>query len=210
MSFARRTDTHQRCAHLDLAALEELCVLTHRFSLSFVRSQVVVSRPNQIKRWRPAPSMMAPTHPQLARASLDPSKYPTINAFLKSLKRHARTLSPLFAQHATELAVLERLYYLNNNQHRPALFWQRVAEARRYSRRLRSLDVPLLVDGLRRAFYGDVTDARWVRFYFFGCLTNHESRAPCPAKLEPAKERSVVPLSARAHSQIFPRASVYL
>ncbi|KAH9966901.1 hypothetical protein BC827DRAFT_1124309 [Russula dissimulans] len=100
----------------------------------------------------------AHTHPPLARPSLDSSKYPAINVFLKSLKRHARTLSALFAQHGTELAVLERLYYLNNNQHRPALFWQRIAEARRYSRRLRSLNVPSLVDGLRRSFYGDVTD----------------------------------------------------
>ncbi|KAI0277205.1 hypothetical protein BGY98DRAFT_643847, partial [Russula aff. rugulosa BPL654] len=69
------------------------------------------------------------------------------------------TLSALFAQHATELAVLERIYYLNNNQHRPALFWQRIVEARRYSRRLRSLDVPSLVDGLRRSFYGGTVDA---------------------------------------------------
>ena len=103
---------------------------------------------------------MAPTLAPLARASLDSSKYSTVNVFLKSLKLHTRTLSALFAQHATELAVLERIYYLNNNQHRPALFWQRVVEARRYSRRLRSLDVPLLVDGLRRTFYGDAVDAR--------------------------------------------------
>lgn len=104
--------------------------------------------------------MMAPAHAPLARASLDSSKHSFINVFLKSLKLHTRTLSALFAQHATELAVLERIYYINNNQHRPALFWQRVVEARRYSRRLRSLDVPSLVDGLRRSFYGDVVDAR--------------------------------------------------
>ena len=99
-------------------------------------------------------------HAPLARASLDSSKHPSVNAFLKSLKLHTRKLGALFAQHATELAVLERLHYLNNNQHRPALFWQRVIEARRYSRRLRSLDVPALVDGLRRSFFGDVTDAK--------------------------------------------------
>jgi hypothetical protein len=105
---------------------------------------------------------MAPIHAHapLARASLDSSKYTCINVFLKSLKSHTRTLSALFAQHATELAVLERIYYLNNNQHRPALFWQRIVEARRYSRRLRSFDVPLLVDGLRRSFYGGTVDAR--------------------------------------------------
>ncbi len=104
-------------------------------------------------------ALMAPTHPPAARASLDSSKHPVINVFLKSLKSHTRTLSALFAQHATELAVLERIYYLNNNQHRPALFWKRVIEARRYSRRLRSLDVHSLVDSLRRSFYGDTVDA---------------------------------------------------
>ncbi|KAI0247196.1 hypothetical protein BJV78DRAFT_1089274, partial [Lactifluus subvellereus] len=77
-----------------------------------------------------------------------------VNAYLKSLKLHARTLDPLLTQYATELAVLERIYYINNNQHRPALFWQRVVEARRYSRRLRLLHVPSLVDRLRRSFYG--------------------------------------------------------
>jgi hypothetical protein len=101
---------------------------------------------------------MAPAHARPARASVQSSKHPVINAYLKSLKLHARTLNALFAQHAKEVAVLERLYYINHNQHRPALFWQRVVEARRYSRRLRSLDVPSLVDGLRRPFYGDATD----------------------------------------------------
>ena len=103
---------------------------------------------------------MSPTHPPLARASLDSSKYTCVDVFLKSLKSHTRTLSALFAQHATELAVLERIYYLNNNQHRPTLFWQRVVEARRYSRRLRLFGVPSLVDGLRRSFYGGTVDAR--------------------------------------------------
>jgi hypothetical protein len=103
---------------------------------------------------------MATHNAPLARASLDSSNHSYVNLFLKSLKLNTRTLSALFAQHATDLAVLERLYYLNNNQHRPALFWQRVIEARRYSRRLRSLNVPSLVDGLRRSFHGDVTDSR--------------------------------------------------
>jgi hypothetical protein len=109
---------------------------------------------------------MAPSHARalalapLARGSLNSSKHPSVDVFLKSLKLHTRTLGAIFAQHATELAVLERLHYLNNNQHRPALFWRRVVEARRYARRLRSFDVPLLVDGLRRSFYGGITDTR--------------------------------------------------
>ena len=103
---------------------------------------------------------MAPADAPPARASLESSKHPFINAYLKSLKLHLRTLNALFSQHATELAVLERIYYINNNQHRPALFWQRVVEARRYSRRLRSRDVPSLVDALRRSFYGNTTDTK--------------------------------------------------
>ncbi|KAI9459469.1 hypothetical protein BJY52DRAFT_1148960 [Lactarius psammicola] len=102
---------------------------------------------------------MAPADASLTRASLDPSKHASVDAFLKSLKLHTRKLSALLAQHATELAVLERIYYINNNQHRAALFWKRIVEARRYSRRLKSCDVSSLVSGLRRSFYGDPPDA---------------------------------------------------
>ena len=148
---------------------------------------------------------MAPTHAPLTRASLDSSKYSSVNVFLKSIKLHTRTLSALFAQHATELAVLERIYYLNNNQHRPALFWQRVVEARRYSRRLKSLDVLSLVDGLRRTFHGDVADARW------GLLLLPVLYAPLmpPAKLE-TTQGSMDTLPIRILSQIFPRAYAHL
>ncbi|KAH8980961.1 hypothetical protein EDB86DRAFT_2769151, partial [Lactarius hatsudake] len=72
------------------------------------------------------------------RASLDSSKHALVDAFPKSLKLHTRKLTALLAQHATELVVLERIYYINNNQHRAALFWKCVVEARRYSRRLNS------------------------------------------------------------------------
>ncbi|KAN0140860.1 hypothetical protein V8E53_001304 [Lactarius tabidus] len=95
----------------------------------------------------------------LARTSLDTSKHSLVDAFLKSLKLHMRKLSALLAQHAIELAVLERIYYINNNQHRAALFWKRVVEARRYSRRLKSCDVSSLVNSLRSSFYSDLPDA---------------------------------------------------
>src|SRR5258707_1685519 len=98
-------------------------------------------------------ALMAPTHPPAARASLDSSKHPVINVFLKSLKSHTRTLSALFAQHATELAVLERIYYLNNNQHRPALFWKRVIEARRDSPRPLSLPIHSLLGNAPEVIY---------------------------------------------------------
>ena len=99
----------------------------------------------------PVSSLMA----SVARASLDSSRHAFVDVFLKSLKLHMRKLSALLAQHATELAVLERIYYINNNQHRAALFWKRVVEARRYSRRLKSCDVSLLINGLRSSFYSN-------------------------------------------------------
>jgi hypothetical protein len=145
-------------AYLYLSALKELGILAHRSRKSLAGGIKPSGKPHAARPEHPA--LMAPTHALLARTSLDSSNYSFINVFLKSQKLHTRTLSALFAQHATELTVLERIYYLNNNQHRPALFWQRVVEARRYSRRLRSLDVPFLVDGLRKSFYGDVADAR--------------------------------------------------
>ncbi|KAH9168743.1 hypothetical protein EDB89DRAFT_2073624 [Lactarius sanguifluus] len=102
---------------------------------------------------------MAPSDASLARASLDSSKHSFIDVFLKSLKLHTRKLGALLAQHATELLVLERIYHINNNQHRAALFWKRIVEARRYARRLKSCDVSSLVNGLRMSFY-DQSDAR--------------------------------------------------
>ncbi|KAH9038340.1 hypothetical protein EDB85DRAFT_1933357 [Lactarius pseudohatsudake] len=102
---------------------------------------------------------MAFSDASLARASLDSSKHSFVDAFLKSLKLHTRKLGALLAQHATELLVLERIYHINNNQHRAALFWKRIVEARRYARRLKSCDVSSLVNGLRMSFY-DQSDAR--------------------------------------------------
>ncbi|KAI0273365.1 hypothetical protein BC834DRAFT_816340 [Gloeopeniophorella convolvens] len=101
---------------------------------------------------------MAPVHSPLVRAELDTSKHSAVDAFLKSLKQHTRTLSALYSQHTTELAVLERIYYINNNQHRAALFWKRVVEARRYALRLKSLGVLAHVNALRAAFYGSPVD----------------------------------------------------
>jgi len=163
MSFVWRNDTHYY-TYLYLSALEELGILAHCSTIGprvnnrrgMDVGQVTCGGPD----CPPRLALMAPTHAPLARTSLDSSKYTSVDVFLKSLKSHTRKLNALFAQHTTELAVLERIYYLNNNQHRPALFWQRIVEARRYSRRLRSLDVPSLVDGLRRSFYGGTVDAR--------------------------------------------------
>ncbi|KAH9975170.1 hypothetical protein BJV74DRAFT_903458 [Russula compacta] len=157
---------------------------------------------------------MAPTHAHvpLARASLDSSKYASVNAFLKSLKLHTRTLSALFAQHTTELAVLERLYYINNNQHRPALFWQRIVEARRYSRRLRSLDVPLLVDGLRRSFHGDINDASsklqkgaWTHYPSAHALKSFTARLrTCTALLDKVRFFGSATPSPNLHKSLIP------
>ena len=167
--MSSRKDAHRCNAHLNLSALEEFCILAWSAHHLVVAKQLVVEVMirNEVSKWRrtashnkrgpdPLTALMA----SLARTSLDSSKHTFVDAFLKSLKLHMRKLSALLSQHTTELAVLERIYYINNNQHRAALFWKRVVEARRYSRRLKSCDVSFLANSLRMSFYGDPPDAR--------------------------------------------------
>lgn len=89
------------------------------------------------------------------RSSLTASFYPEIDAVLKQLKSCARRLQAALSTHRAELQVLERLYYKGKNQHRTALFWQRVAEMRRYGDRLEGMNIYDLVERLRLSFWGD-------------------------------------------------------
>ncbi|KAH9180787.1 hypothetical protein EDB89DRAFT_66870 [Lactarius sanguifluus] len=69
-----------------------------------------------------------------------------------------RKLTALLAQHATELVVLERIYY----RHRAALFWAAVEARRRNTTLFPSpkFGMSSLVNDLRRSFYSDQPDAR--------------------------------------------------
>ncbi|KAI0362012.1 hypothetical protein OH77DRAFT_1441157 [Trametes cingulata] len=89
------------------------------------------------------------------RASIDTGLSPTIDAALKQLKACSRRLQAALACHRTELQVLERLYYKGKNQHRTALFWQRVAEMRKLGGRVDEMHMDDVVESLRLAFWGE-------------------------------------------------------
>ncbi|KAF8212281.1 hypothetical protein K438DRAFT_1806281 [Mycena galopus ATCC 62051] len=96
--------------------------------------------------------------PSLSRSvknSLDATLHPQIDASLKQLKSCARSLQPILSTFADELQILHRIYYKGKNQHRPALFWRRVAEMRRYGDRFEELSLLSLVDSLRYAFFAE-------------------------------------------------------
>ncbi|OCH95538.1 hypothetical protein OBBRIDRAFT_720382 [Obba rivulosa] len=102
------------------------------------------------RRFQPAPPLVLS-----ARTSLDSVKYPDVDAALKQLKTCTRRLQVALSAHRNELQVLERLYYKGKNQHRPALFWKRVAEMRRYGDRIDGVNIYQLVENLRLSFWGD-------------------------------------------------------
>ena len=89
------------------------------------------------------------------RASLAPDKSPAIDSVLKQLKACSRRLQAALATHHTELQVLERLYYKGKNQHRTALFWQRVAEMRKFGERVEEMHMDDVVESLRLSFWGE-------------------------------------------------------
>ncbi|KAI9064359.1 hypothetical protein FKP32DRAFT_1570669 [Trametes sanguinea] len=89
------------------------------------------------------------------RASVDAAHTPTIDSVLKQLKACSRRLQAALSTHRTELQVLERLYYKGKNQHRTALFWQRVAEMRRLGGRVDEMHIDDVVESLRLAFWGE-------------------------------------------------------
>ena len=100
---------------------------------------------------RPPPLVSSP------RSSLIPSQCSAVDALLKQLKACSRRLQAALASHRTELQVLERLYYKGKNQHRTALFWQRVAEMRKFGGRLDEMQMDDVVESLRLSFWGEAS-----------------------------------------------------
>ena len=86
--------------------------------------------------------------------SMDVSQCSKIDTCLKNLKLLNRQLHTLAITHATELQILQRLYYKNKNQHRGSLFWRKVIEIRRYSERIEQHKSHILIDDFRCTFYG--------------------------------------------------------
>ncbi|KAF8201419.1 hypothetical protein BJ912DRAFT_500704 [Pholiota molesta] len=103
------------------------------------------------------------------RMSIEPSRHGSIDAELKSLKFLSRRLQANLTLLATELQLLQRLYYKNKNQHRGALFWRNIAEVRRYIERVANLNLQDSLAALRYTFYGSTETSRsmkgpWTHF----------------------------------------------
>lgn len=90
----------------------------------------------------------------LQRTSLDSGYYPVVDAVLKQLKACSRRLQAALSSYRTELQVLERLYYKGKNQHRAALFWQRVTELRKLGERVGEMHMDKVIEDLRLSFWG--------------------------------------------------------
>jgi trans-aconitate methyltransferase len=100
-------------------------------------------------------SRLPPSLSRAAKSSLDATLHPHIDSALKQLKSCARSLQLVLSTFSDELQILHRLYYKGKNQHRPALFWRRVTEMRRYADRVEELSLLSLVDSLRYSFFGE-------------------------------------------------------
>lgn len=89
------------------------------------------------------------------RSSVDAPHQPIIDSILKELKICTRRLHTALASQEIELRILERLYYKGNHQHRTALFMRRVADVRRFGRRLEELRLHAMMDTVRLSFWGE-------------------------------------------------------
>lgn len=104
-----------------------------------------------------------PPEPQLSpRTSLDSDTHSRIDSILKQLRTCTRHLQSVLSLHRTEIQILERLYYKGKNQHRTALFWQRVVEMRRYGDRIDGMGMHDLLENLRLSFWGQPSQRTWV------------------------------------------------
>lgn len=90
---------------------------------------------------------------QVPRAKIHASRHGSVDNELKALKLHTRRLQSVLTTQATELQILQRLYYKNKNQHRGALFWRNVVEIKRFLERVEHLNLIDMINGLRSMFY---------------------------------------------------------
>ncbi|EEB89706.1 hypothetical protein MPER_12167 [Moniliophthora perniciosa FA553] len=87
------------------------------------------------------------------RITLPADCHSTVDLVLKELKLYSKRLQVSLTAYDGELKILERIYYKGKNQHRCALFWKRVVEMRRYSRRIERLQLLTLLDEIRLTFF---------------------------------------------------------
>ena len=101
------------------------------------------------RRHVPPPSLNC-----LERSLLGSEHHPAVDAVLKQLRVCSRRLQAALDSHRTEMQVLERLYYKGKNQHRTALFWQRVVELRKLGERVDEMHMDKVVENFRLSFWG--------------------------------------------------------
>ena len=87
------------------------------------------------------------------RSDIPQAIHGTIDVALKSLRSYARQVTPVELSLSDELRILERLYYKSVNQHRSALFFQKVEEVRRMGNRILEVNIGGMIEDLRYAFY---------------------------------------------------------
>ena len=102
------------------------------------------------RRYVPPPPLRC-----LQRSLLDPGNGSVMDAVLKQLKACSRRLQAALDSHRTELQILERLYYKGKNQHRTALFWQRIAGLRKFGERVDEMHMDGVVESVRLWFWGE-------------------------------------------------------
>src|SRR6266542_795241 len=96
----------------------------------------------------------------IPRAFISRSQCAAVDSQLKLLKLITHRFQSALAVHETELKVLQRLFYRNNNQYRSSLFWRNVSELRRYSGRLGHLRFLDQIQSLRYTFHGSPDRSR--------------------------------------------------
>ncbi|PAV23221.1 hypothetical protein PNOK_0028900 [Pyrrhoderma noxium] len=87
------------------------------------------------------------------RSDIPQAIHGTVDVVLKSLRSYARQITPVELSLSDELRILERLYYKSVNQHRSALFFQKVEEVRRTGNRILEVNIGGMIEDLRYAFY---------------------------------------------------------
>jgi hypothetical protein len=107
-------------------------------------------------------TMGAPPITYTPKLELDMNLHTDVELHLKRLKMASRLVRDQLSLCRTEARILERLYYKSKNQHRSAVFWDRVSEVRRYTARLVDMGLVDVLDTLRVSFYGEAAQRKYV------------------------------------------------
>jgi hypothetical protein len=110
---------------------------------------------------RPKRTVAPPKAEYTPKAQLAEGLHSRVEAQLKRLKLVSRELRHHIAAFESEARILERVYYKGKNQHRSAVFWQRLVEIRKYATRLTDVHVDEIVERLRASFFGEAAQVKY-------------------------------------------------